>query len=89
MTTPTARLDITKEGNVHGSLGKERHVERTVLAAAVGFGLRGSHSAATPQGESRGLKKKTTATHSYLPLIFYQGFGLFKSKLKLGSEGDY
>ena len=66
MTTPTARLDITKGGNVHGSLGKERHVERTVLAAAVAFGLRGSHSAATPQGESQGLKKKNNS-NSILP----------------------
>lgn len=64
MTTPTARLDITKRGNVHGSLGKERHVERTVLAAAVAFGLRGSHSAATPQGESQGLKNNN---NSFLP----------------------
>ena len=66
MTTPTARLDITKGGNVHGSLGKERHVERTVLAAAVAFGLRVSHSAANPQEESQGLKKKNNS-NSFLP----------------------
>ena len=28
MTTPTARLDIIKGGNVYGSSGKESHVER-------------------------------------------------------------
>lgn len=65
MTTPTARLDVTKGGNVHAHLGKERHVERTVLAAAVAFGLRGSHSAATPQGESQGLKNNNN--NSFLP----------------------
>ena len=68
MTTPTPRLDVVKGGNVYGSSGKESHVERPVLAAAITFGLRGSHSAATPQGESQGFKrKKKTTTTLFLP----------------------
>lgn len=66
MTTPT-RLDVVKGGNVYGSAGKESHVERAVLVKAINFGLRGSHSAATPQGESQGLKTKQNKRTLFLP----------------------